>query len=554
MSYTKDVSIILPVYNVADFLPACLESIRSQTLTNIEAIFVNDCSPDNSQEILERYASDDDRIVLLKQETNQGQGAARNAGFDASKGKYIYFLDPDDLFYDENSLRHLFELAETHDSDMVTGDVVAFEYDGDPFVDPQPMYFSDLFAEKKTNIRLKDLPELLKCNNVWNRLMRADYLRDKNIRYVPPRHAEDMLFALYSTYHADSITLTPQRTMRYRRGRYLKAATPRKCIDAAHNLKTQLDFIRSSNEPGLIRYMEQKVLDHVSSSYQREYHADMGPEMAIEFLMYYSRVIAGINVDTACPHEWKRSYLRDIRDGNFYDALRFLAAHDPARSIFSLSDNQKEAVVLAPCYASVLEKTEDKYELPPLNYRWKKKNSGIDVSDVALDNITANTTVCVVIDARNHVEGLDETLESIARQTVKRTTIMIEADDSEIHKKFASDEKISFIENDFTEANGDYIIRIKASETLSNQFSLQHVLLLADIHKAAVVLENDSPLKGETRGGSIQTGVALDNVILVKKNKIATLEGSMKRPLNACATAAPVRNRCVDKQHRSERD
>ena len=90
------VSIIIPVYNVERYLPKCLDSVINQTLRDIEIICIDDCSTDGSYEILQEYASKDDRIIVLKQETNQGQGVARNRGIDIAKGEYIGFVDPDD--------------------------------------------------------------------------------------------------------------------------------------------------------------------------------------------------------------------------------------------------------------------------------------------------------------------------------------------------------------------------------------------------------------------------------------------------------------------------
>lgn len=89
------VSIIVPVYNVAKYLPRCLDSILCQTYQNLEIILVNDGSTDSSSQILHRYASKDPRIILINQK-NQGQSTARNAGLQKATGTYISFVDGDD--------------------------------------------------------------------------------------------------------------------------------------------------------------------------------------------------------------------------------------------------------------------------------------------------------------------------------------------------------------------------------------------------------------------------------------------------------------------------
>ena len=90
------ISVIVPVYNVEEYLEECLENIRQQTFTDIEVILVNDGSTDGSRKICERYCEKDNRFKLINQE-NQGQSVARNRGVKESIGEYIMFVDSDDV-------------------------------------------------------------------------------------------------------------------------------------------------------------------------------------------------------------------------------------------------------------------------------------------------------------------------------------------------------------------------------------------------------------------------------------------------------------------------
>lgn len=90
------VSVIIPVYNVEKYLPECLDSVIAQSVEDIEIICVNDGSTDGSGEILNTYAEKDRRIRIITQE-NRGLSAARNAGAAVSSGRYLYFLDSDDM-------------------------------------------------------------------------------------------------------------------------------------------------------------------------------------------------------------------------------------------------------------------------------------------------------------------------------------------------------------------------------------------------------------------------------------------------------------------------
>ena len=101
------VSIIVPIYNVVDYLEKCINSITSQTYSNLEIILVNDGSTDNSAEICERIASLDKRIILLNKE-NGGLSDARNCGLKKATGKYVMFIDSDD-FIEKDMVEFLYK-------------------------------------------------------------------------------------------------------------------------------------------------------------------------------------------------------------------------------------------------------------------------------------------------------------------------------------------------------------------------------------------------------------------------------------------------------------
>ena len=92
------VSVIMPVYNAAEYLSRTLDDVTNQTLRDIQIICVDDGSKDNSREIVKEYQKKDERIQLVEQE-NKNAGAARNHGMQYAKGKYVVFWDSDDLFF-----------------------------------------------------------------------------------------------------------------------------------------------------------------------------------------------------------------------------------------------------------------------------------------------------------------------------------------------------------------------------------------------------------------------------------------------------------------------
>jgi glycosyltransferase involved in cell wall biosynthesis len=115
-------SIIVPVYNAEKFLDKCLESLKNQTIKDIEIILVNDGSTDNSLEICNKYAQNDSRIKVLTQK-NSGQSKARNVGIDNSNGEYIAFTDSDD-WVDLDYYEKLVESCEKHDAEIACASII----------------------------------------------------------------------------------------------------------------------------------------------------------------------------------------------------------------------------------------------------------------------------------------------------------------------------------------------------------------------------------------------------------------------------------------------
>ncbi len=145
------VSVIIPVYNTAAWLPSCLESVLSQSLRDIEIICIDDGSDDGSRDILLKYAARDARMAVFS-ERNSGQSAARNRGTEQARGKYIYFMDSDDLLEPE-ALRQLTRQADRDDLELLC-------FNGRVFADEPAMeeraekfhYFRDFsYAEAAVN-------------------------------------------------------------------------------------------------------------------------------------------------------------------------------------------------------------------------------------------------------------------------------------------------------------------------------------------------------------------------------------------------------------------
>ncbi|WP_157733908.1 glycosyltransferase family 2 protein [Cytobacillus kochii] len=175
------VSVVIPVYNAADYLEECIQSLLTQSLQQCEFIFVNDGSSDHSQQLIEAYQEKDYRIKLLNQE-NHGVSYARNKGVEIAKGEYIGFIDADDTIT-ENTYQHVYQLANQFDSEVVIFHLVE-EVNGIQRVISYP--FPRRVKLHKKDIHEFIIPHMLQkedFNSVCNKLYRRETLNKLRLQF-----------------------------------------------------------------------------------------------------------------------------------------------------------------------------------------------------------------------------------------------------------------------------------------------------------------------------------------------------------------------------------
>jgi glycosyltransferase involved in cell wall biosynthesis len=203
--YNPLVSIIIPVYNAEPYLEQCLESIVNQTYTNLQIIVVNDGSTDNSPAICDKFAENDNRIVVIHKE-NGGVSSARNVGLSISQGSYILFVDSDD-WVEAGMVEYLISIMKE-----TNVDVVLFGIYNDDYIQMKTYtihFNSDLFVDK--NRLLKLLPGWIKdekINTIYGKLYHADIIKNYNIRFNESLNiAEDALFNYEVFLHVENVYL-----------------------------------------------------------------------------------------------------------------------------------------------------------------------------------------------------------------------------------------------------------------------------------------------------------------------------------------------------------
>ena len=130
MENSLKISVVVTVYNVEKWLDDCLSSIANQTYKNLEVIVVNDCTQDNSLNIINRYINSDSRFKLINNESNVGAGLSRRYGIQASTGDYVILVDGDDTI-ESDYIERLVERAEETDADIVSGGLKIIKDDKD---------------------------------------------------------------------------------------------------------------------------------------------------------------------------------------------------------------------------------------------------------------------------------------------------------------------------------------------------------------------------------------------------------------------------------------
>lgn len=115
------ISIVIPVYNMADYITVCLDSLAAQTLKEYEAICVDDGSTDDSAHLVEEYAKRDSRVRLIRFGENRGVFAARNKALECAEGEFVAFLDPDDWYPEPDILESMYEAAKKNNVDICGG-------------------------------------------------------------------------------------------------------------------------------------------------------------------------------------------------------------------------------------------------------------------------------------------------------------------------------------------------------------------------------------------------------------------------------------------------
>ncbi|MGV0966547.1 glycosyltransferase family 2 protein [Empedobacter falsenii] len=218
---TPLVSINIPVYKCENYIIRCLESVKNQTYQHLEIILVNDCTPDNSVQLIEKFSESNPNLTIkiIHLESNQGLSVVRNRGIDESIGKYIYMLDSDD-YITESCIEKLVSNSEKYNCEISVAETIC-EYEDT--------------KERVQYLKINHRDPLLIGNDLiferfadfdWpimgpNKLYLRSFIIDNNLRFIKGLFSQDELWAFHYAEKLNSISFIKDITYIY----YLNSAS-----------------------------------------------------------------------------------------------------------------------------------------------------------------------------------------------------------------------------------------------------------------------------------------------------------------------------------------
>ncbi len=306
------ISVLVPVYNVQDYLEECLDSLLAQTFTNFEVICINDGSTDNSREIIDKYLHIDKRFRVIDK-PNSGYGASMNRGLDAAQGKYLAILESDD-FFTPDALERLLGLMEAHSVELVKAN--CFLYWSGP---PKRKRHHDLVPHKQANqvVNPQVQHEVFHlAPSLWSALYRLDFLRENNIRFLetPGASYQDASFNFKVWVCASKVYFLGEEIIYYRQdniGSSINSIGKAYCVCDEH---AEMD--RYIDEKGLRAPWLNAVLAKMRNRTYLWNYERLDEEFQFEFLLLYAREMQAMldkgYLDWSLLDKWDRMELESI--------------------------------------------------------------------------------------------------------------------------------------------------------------------------------------------------------------------------------------------------
>ena len=326
------VSVVVPVYNAAQYLEQCLDSILNQTLSEIEIICVDDGSTDDSLLMLERYAEKDGRVSVLHQR-NKYAGAARNAGIDRSTGRYLVFWDADDYF-SPNALELMYQQCERDEADVCVCEASRFYESMGKEVQVSAYIVSDRLPDSIPFSAKTNGDFILNFTNEapWNKMFRREFIHNSGLRFQAIRNGNDVFFVACALCLADRITVVRKPLVCYRTAKAVGSTTgsdynPVVPLTAWVDVRKELQKRDAFPEDSYIRKTAVVVLHLLQNVSRWETYRD-----TVDYLKRQGLdelLLANLRHEDFYLQSWHRDYLERLMSDSPEQFLVF-SAHEAA--------------------------------------------------------------------------------------------------------------------------------------------------------------------------------------------------------------------------------
>ncbi|WP_016896802.1 glycosyltransferase family 2 protein [Aerococcus viridans] len=200
------ISIIMPVYNVKEYLKRSIESVLNQSYKNWELILIDDGSTDGSAMVCDDFSSRYKNIIV-KHQSNTGSGIARQNGVDISSGEYICFIDPDD-YISEEALKNNVEIVENYNPDLIVNGYFQIRKDKTKKIRHDKIIPNlEGFYNKKEFIQIFKQYLNMNPRSLWNKLYKKNFLLENDIRFTDQRVGQDALYNFQVYKHINNVFL-----------------------------------------------------------------------------------------------------------------------------------------------------------------------------------------------------------------------------------------------------------------------------------------------------------------------------------------------------------
>ena len=393
------ISVIIPIFNVQNFIEESLDSLLAQTILNLkldngyernlQVIIVDDGSTDNSGDIAKRYASEYDFIQYHYYEESKGPGYARNYGCKFAEGDFMVFFDSDDLLL-PYAYERMYKLALKNNSDMVIGAVLRFN--------SQNYWESNIheivFSGDYEVTHIKESPELFYDTTVWNKLIKRSFWNKYDFKFPEDILYEDIPITFYLHYHANNVSLIYETCYlwRYRDGSNISITQK---TDSFQNLKDRLKIMGMVDTFFKKNVSEQNLIQAKSIKWLR-----------IDLLIFI-RILASLT--TSEMSEFADLLRNYIYENINLDDLNYLHEIDKLKYEYLLNNNLKKLVDLV---------NFEKNDFQSINAYYKDSHLMIDVDE----DIFGSPSFCI----DDYVRRPGNHMKMVVNTAMKKNKIIIE--------------------------------------------------------------------------------------------------------------------------------